>query len=65
MGTKAKSGRCDRKIADRPDEYRRKIYVQPGDVHCKDCLAEIGVTPDNADPTQTYYYTSNNVTRVV
>ncbi len=65
MGTNGKRGKCDRKIADRPDEYRRKIYVQPSDVHCKDCLAEIGVTPDNADPTQTYDFTSNNVTRVV
>ena len=65
MGTNRKSGKGDRKIADRADEYRRKVYVQPGEVVCKDCLADLEVTPDDADPTKTYDYTSNNVTRVV
>ncbi len=65
MGTNRKSGKGDRKIADRADEYRRKVYVQPGEVVCQDCLADLGVTPDNADPTKTYDYTSNNVSRVV
>jgi len=65
MATKARCEKCDREIANRPDEYRRKIYVQAGKVLCKDCLVEIGVIPDNADPTMTFAYTSNNVTRVV
>ena len=65
MATKARCEKCDREIANRPDEYRRKIYVQPGRILCKDCLVEIGVTPDDADPTATFDYTSNDVSRMV
>ena len=65
MATNARCEKCDREIAKPPDEYRRKIYVQVGKVLCKDCLVEIGVIPDNADPTMTLGYTSNDVSRVV
>ncbi len=65
MATNAKCEKCDREIAEQPDEYRRKMYLQPGKVLCNDCLAEIGLTPDNSDRTKTFDYTSSNITRFV
>ena len=65
MAKDARCEKCDREIGDQSNEYRRKIYVQAGKVLCKDCLAEIGVVPDTADPTTTFDYTSNDFSRMV
>jgi hypothetical protein len=65
MTTNARREKADREINDQSGEYRRKIYVQTGKVQCKDCLAEIGVVPGTTDPTTTFDYTSNDVSRVV
>jgi hypothetical protein len=54
---KAKCEKCDREFSDQPNEYPCKVYVHHGAVICEDCLVDMGVEPDGADPNKTFIYT--------
>lgn len=39
--------KCDREFE---EQYPENVYVHQGRVICKDCLVEMGVMPDTAQP---------------
>ena len=39
---------------DKALEYPGKLYVHKGKVLCEDCLVDMGVMPDTADPYSVY-----------
>ena len=50
--------KCDREFKeDEAMEYPGKLYVHKGKVMCEDCLVEMGVMPDTADPYSVYIKT--------
>lgn len=50
--------KCDREFHDdKAREYAGKVYVHKGKVLCKDCLIEMGVMPDSAEPYSVYLKT--------
>lgn len=53
-----KCEKCDREFKDdQALEYPGKVYVHKGTVLCKDCLIEMGVLPDSAQPYSVYMRT--------
>jgi len=62
---KVKCEICDREFSDQPNEYPGKVYVHHGKVTCDDCLIDMGVMPDSANPTDTYIYTRTDLFRMV
>jgi len=48
---KAKCVNCDREFSDQPNDYPGRLYLHHGKVICEDCLVDVGVEPDSADPT--------------
>ncbi len=62
---KARCEKCDREFSDQPTEYPGKVYVHHGKMICEDCLIDMGVTPDTADPTGTFIYTHTDLFRVI
>lgn len=60
-----KCEKCDREFSDQPNEYPGKVFVHHGKVMCEDCLVDMGVMPDSADPTATYLYTRAGLYRVI
>ena len=50
-----KCEKCDREFRDdEAREYPGKVYVYKSKVMCKDCLIDMGVMPDTADPYNLY-----------
>lgn len=46
-----KCEKCDREFhEDKSHEYPGKAYVHKGKVLCEDCLIDMGVMPDSAEP---------------
>ena len=60
-----KCEKCDREFSAQPNEYPGKVYVHRGKVMCEDCLLDMGVMPDSADPQTTYLYTRTDLYRVI
>jgi len=58
-----KCEKCGREFSDQPNEYPGKVYVHHGKILCEECLVDMGVTPDTADPEQTYLYTRSELYR--
>jgi hypothetical protein len=53
-----KCEKCDREFHDdKAREYPGKVYVYKGKVMCEDCLIDMGVSLDEADPYATYIKT--------
>ena len=53
-----KCEKCDREFhEDKAREYPGKVYVHKGKVLCEDCLLEMGVMPDTAEPYSVYMKT--------
>ena len=51
-----KCEKCDREFQDdEAMEYPGKVYVLKGKVICEDCLIDMGVSTDEADPYAIYY----------
>ncbi len=51
-----KCEKCDREFKVGQDiEYPGKVYVHKGKVMCEDCLIDMGVSLDEADPYAIYY----------
>ncbi len=65
MMEQVKCEKCDREFSDQPNEYPGKVYVHHGKIMCEDCLVDMGVVPDSADPAQTYRYTRSELFRIV
>lgn len=61
----AKCEKCDREFSDQPNWYPGKVYVHHGAVICGDCLVDMGVAPDSADPNNTFINTHTDLFRVV
>jgi len=61
MNVKCK--KCDREFSESPNEYPGKVYVHHNEILCEDCLVDMGVTPDTADPEKTYLYTRSDLYR--
>ncbi len=50
-----KCEKCDREFHDdKAREYPGKVYVHKGKVVCEDCLVDMGVLPDSAEPYSVY-----------
>ncbi len=60
-----KCDKCDREFQDQPNEYPGKVYVHHNSIMCEDCLMDMGVMPDSANPESTYLYTRTDLYRVV
>ena len=46
--------KCNREFKSDEAIYPGKVYVHKGKVMCKDCLVDIGVMPETADPYSVY-----------
>ena len=53
---KVRCDKCDREFTDDPNPHPGKVYMHHGKPICEDCLVDMGITPDTADPTKTYIY---------
>ena len=54
-GKEVKCDKCSVEFSeDKAMEYPGKVYVHKGKVLCEDCLLEMGVMPDTADPYSVY-----------
>jgi hypothetical protein len=60
-----KCEKCDREFSEEPNEYPGKVYVHHGKIICEDCLVDMGVEPDTANPAETFIYTHTDLFRVV
>jgi hypothetical protein len=50
--------KCDREFSGlQVSKEAATVYVHNGNVVCKDCLLEMGVMPDSADPYSVYVQT--------
>ncbi len=58
MAKEIKCDKCDREFSEEEAmEYPGKVHVHKGRVVCEDCLVEMGVMPDAADPYSLYIQT--------
>ncbi len=62
---KVQCEKCDREFCDVPNEYPGKVYVHHGQTICEDCLIDMGVMPDSADPATTHLNTRSELSGVV
>ena len=54
-GKQVKCEKCNLEFhEDKAMEYPGKVYVHKGKVLCEDCLVDMGVIPDTADPYSVY-----------
>lgn len=61
---RVKCEKCDREFSDERNEYPGKVYVHHHVVICEDCLVDMGVMPDSADPAKTYAFTREDLFQV-
>ncbi len=61
MAKEIKCSECDREFSEEEAmEYPGKVHVHKGKVVCEDCLLEMGVMPDVADPYSLYIQTHSD-----
>ena len=59
-----KCEKCDREFYDdKAIEYPGKVYVHKGRVMCENCLIDMGVVPDTAEPYSVYLKQQTDVDR--
>ncbi len=64
-GKEVKCEKCNLEFnEDKAMEYPGKVYVHKGQVFCEDCLADMGVMPDSADPYSVYMKTITDMGRL-
>ena len=57
-----KCEKCDREFKESEAlEYPGKVYVHKGKVMCDDCLVDMGVTTDSAQPYYDYVKTRTDI----
>jgi hypothetical protein len=65
MGSSVKCDKCDREFKEEDAlEYPNKVRVVQGKPFCEDCLIDMGIVPDEAEPYWTYLKARTDVTRV-
>ena len=53
-----KCEKCDREFSEgEAIEYPGKVHVHKGTIICENCLVDMGISPDEAQPYQTYINT--------
>ena len=57
--------KCDREFKEEGVPYPGKVHVHKGKVICEDCLIDMGVSIDEAEPYQTYIQTHSDFDRDV
>ena len=60
-----KCNKCDCEFTDQPNNSPAKVYVHKGEMVCEHCLMDMGVSPDTANPQETYLYTRDDLYRVL
>jgi len=57
-----KCEKCDREFTeDKNHEYPGKVYIYKSKVMCEDCLVDMGVSLNEADPYGTYDKTRGDI----
>ncbi len=65
MDTNVKCEKCDREFKEEEArQYPNKVRVYHGKVICEDCLLDMGVSLDEADPYWTYLKTRTELDRI-
>ncbi|MBI4267689.1 MAG: hypothetical protein HY662_02775 [Chloroflexi bacterium] len=61
-----KCDKCDREFKEEEaHEHPGKVRVYRNKVMCEDCLIDLGVTPDEAEPYWTYIRTRTDFNRMI
>ena len=62
MDKNVRCEKCDREFSpEEAIEYPGKVHVHKGKVMCEDCLIDMGVSLDEADPYSTYVKARQNI----
>lgn len=57
-----KCEKCDREFSDdKSHEYPGKVYIYKNKIMCEDCLVDMGVSTNDADPYKTYEQTRGQI----
>ena len=57
-----KCEKCSTEFSDdKAMEYPGKVYVHKDKVYCEDCLVDMGVMPNSADPYSVYMKTQTDL----